>query len=437
MKRILSISFALLLIHCAFAQPGYMPAPENLNSRKEFAEDRFGIFIHWGLYSMMGQGEWAMQLKNMNYREYAHLADAFYPSKFDARQWVRTFKAAGARYITITSRHHDGFSMFGTSASPYNVVDGTPFGRDVLAEIAQACQEEGMKLHFYYSHLDWGRTDFYPRGRTGNGTGRPDEGDWNSYLDFMDTQLTELLTGYGPIRAIWFDGIWDKDMYPREDQPELWNLYHQYELIHSLQPGCLIGNNHHILPFEGEDIQIFEKDIPGHNESGFSGQEISPLPLETCETMNNNWGYCITDTFYKSEDELVRYLVRTAGKGANLLLNIGPRPDGTLPEEAIERLGAMGSWLSTYGESIYGTQAGYIAEQDWGVTTQKDNVLYLHILNHQELLSIPAASRPLEIVRLGDGSAVPFSWKKGVLSLTPSAFEGPDDVICIRFRHNL
>ena len=162
-----------------------------------------------------------------------------------------------------------------------------------------------MKLHFYYSHLDWGRTDFYPRGRTGNGTGRPDEGDWNSYLDFMDTQLTELLTGYGPIRAIWFDGIWDKDMYPREDQPELWNLYHQYELIHSLQPGCLIGNNHHILPFEGEDIQIFEKDIPGHNESGFSGQEISPLPLETCETMNNNWGYCITDTFCNLYRELL------------------------------------------------------------------------------------------------------------------------------------
>lgn len=434
MKKFLLISLAVLAFQCAYAQPGYDPSKENLSAREQFASDRFGIFIHWGLYSMMAQGEWAMQVKNMNYLEYQHLADAFYPSRFDAREWVRAFKASGARYLTITSRHHDGFSMFKTDASPYNVVDATPYGRDVLAEIARACQEEGLHLHIYYSHLDWGRTDFYPRGRTGNGTGRPDSGDWNSYLKFMDTQLTELLTRYGPVRAIWFDGVWDKDAYPREDQLALWNLYAQYELIHSLQPGCLIGNNHHLLPFEGEDIQIFERDIPGKNEFGLSDQEISRLPLETCQTMNGSWGYRITDRDYRSADDLICYLVRTAAKGANLLLNIGPRPDGSIPEEALERLQAIGEWLSRYGESIYRTQAGITGEQAWGVSTQKDDVLYLHVLDHQESITLPDVAKPLGVVRMCDGEAVPYTWKKGVLTVTPSATDLPDNVIKVQFK---
>ena len=158
----------------------------------------------------------------------------------------------------------------------------------------------------------------------------------------MNRQLSELLTGYGPIRAIWFDGWWDHD---QDSVPFNWQLPQQYALIHSLQPGCLVGNNHHQAPFEGEDIQIFERDIPGHNEFGYSGQDISSLPLETCQTMNWSWGYRVTDKDYRSPEDLVQYLVRTAGKGANLLLNIGPRPDGTLPDEALERLEYMGRWL--------------------------------------------------------------------------------------------
>ena len=150
MKKTAILSLLLLCGVAATAQPGYVPSEQNLKAREEFNDDRFGIFIHLGIYSMLGQGEWAMQVQNLNYQEYAHLADGFYPSKFDATQWVRAFKAAGARYLTITSRHHDGFSMFGTKASGYNVVDATPFGRDVIGEIAQACQQEGLKLHLYY-----------------------------------------------------------------------------------------------------------------------------------------------------------------------------------------------------------------------------------------------------------------------------------------------
>ena len=339
----------------------YVPTEANLKARKEFSDARFGIFIHWGIYSMLGHGEWVMQNENIDYREYPLLARGFNPSKFDASEWVRAIKASGAKYITITSRHHDGFSMYDSKASSYNIVKATPFGRDVLKELSQACSEEGLTLNFYYSHLDWGRTDYWPLGRTGLGTGRPQGNEdgtisscilndyartafdildeqarmrhadipdsrqrhdcsgsrinaWEHYMDFIDAQLTELLTGYGPIGAIWFDGVWDKDDRPREEQPGIWNLRRQYDLIHNLQPACLVGNNHHLLPFEGEDIQIFERDIPGMNEYGLSGQDISRLPLETCQTMNRTWGYRITDKDYKTAEFLIRYLVRTAGK---------------------------------------------------------------------------------------------------------------------------
>lgn len=409
--KILLITVLAVVSVSSKAQSSYTPSPENLAAREAFSSDRFGIFIHWGIYSMLGQGEWAMQLQNLNYKEYARLADGFYPSRFDAREWVRAIKASGARYITITSRHHDGFSMFHSAASPYNIVNATPFGRDVIGELAEACHEEGIRLHFYYSHLDWGRTDYWPRGRTGRGTGRPDgtEGDWRHYLDFINAQLTELLTQYGPVGAIWFDGLWDMDARPRDEQPAIWNLDEQYALIHRLQPGCLVGNNHHIAPFAGEDIQIFERDLPGENEAGYSaGQEVSRLPLETCQTMNRSWGYDIKDKDYKSADDLIRYLVRTAGKGANLLLNIGPRPDGTLPEEALERLAAIGAWMDVYGETIYGTEAGCTGAQDWGVSTQKGDVLYLHVLNPAEMLTLDLPRKIKTAEAFPSGSALRF-----------------------------
>ena len=160
---------------------------------------------------MMGVGEWVMQNKDISYREYPKLAKTFYPSEFDADAWVKAIKDAGAKYITITTRHHDGFSLFKTATSTYNSVDGTPFKRDIIKELAAACQRQGIKLHLYYSHLDWGRED-YPQGRTGLGTGRDkSKANWASYYHFMNTQLTELLTNYGPVGAIWFDGWWDHD----------------------------------------------------------------------------------------------------------------------------------------------------------------------------------------------------------------------------------
>lgn len=432
----LAIAVILAGLNVANAS-SYVPSAENLKARENFSDARFGIFIHWGIYSMLGQGEWVLHSKNIDSKEYSRLAAGFDPSKFNAREWVKAIKKSGAKYITITSRHHDGFSMYGSKASPYNIVDATPFGRDVLKELAEACEEEGIALHFYYSHLDWGREDFYPLGRTGHGTGRacPADtvGSWKHYLDFMNAQLTELLTGYGKVGAIWFDGVWDMDERPREDQPGIWNLDNQYALIHRLQPACLVGNNHHLLPFEGEDIQIFERDIPGMNEYGLSGQEISRLPLETCQTMNHSWGYKITDKDYKTPEFLVKYLVRTAGKGANLLLNIGPRPDGTLPDEAIERLNYMGEWLGKYGESIYGTEGGEISEQPWGVVTRKGNTMYVHVLakdstRNDSKVEVPLPAHNVLSAKSFDGDkTIAFTHTpKGVLLDLP---ELPEDLV--------
>lgn len=406
------------------AAQDYSPTEENLKSRQEFRDARFGIFLHWGLYAMLATGEWTMTNNNLNYKEYAKLAGGFYPSRFNAAEWVSAIKASGAKYICFTSRHHEGFSMFHTKYSDYNVVDATPFKRDILKELADECHKQGIRLHLYYSHLDWYRED-YPWGRTGRGTGRPDaKGNWSSYYQFMNNQLTELLTNYGPIGAIWFDGWWDQDQNPNFD----WQLPGQYELIHRLQPGCLVGNNHHQVPFAGEDIQIFERDLPGENKAGLSGQDISSLPLETCETMNGMWGYKITDQNYKSAKTLIHYLVKAAGKDANLLMNIGPQPDGCLPEVAVQRLKEVGEWMRVYGETIYGTRGGCIAPHDWGVTTQKGNHLFVHILNLQDkALFLPLDEKMVKRALTFDGKK-PLAFKRVDGGITLLLDEIPTEV---------
>ncbi len=378
MKKLLAAAMlALSLTASANTNQTYTPSADNIAARKHFQDSKFGIFLHWGLYAMLATGEWTMTNNNINYKEYAKLAGGFYPSRFSAKEWVSQIKASGAKYICFTTRHHEGFSMFKSKYSDYNVVDASPFKRDIVKELADECHRQGIDIHFYYSHIDWQREDA-PLGRTGLGTGRPvEKQNWDSYYTFMNNQLTELLTNYGKVGAIWFDGWWNQDINPSFD----WRLPEQYALIHRLQPACLIGNNHHQTPFEGEDFQMFERDLPGENTAGLSGQSISQLPLETCETMNGMWGYKITDQNYKSTKTLIHYLVKAAGRNANLLMNIGPQPDGCLPEVAVQRLKEMGEWMKTYGETIYGTRGGRVSPHDWGVTTEKDNKIFVHILN--------------------------------------------------------
>lgn len=321
------------------AVPHYVPSASNLAARQAFREAGFGIFLHWGIYSMAGRGEWMMNNDKVNREEYAKLAEGFYPAHFNAREWVRLFKQAGAKYICFTARHHDGFSMFATKQTKYNIVDATPFKRDVVRELADACRKEGLKLHLYYSLVDWYRED-YPMGeRTGLDNGKdPAKGDYDHYFEFMKAQLTELLTRYGEIGCIWMDGLWNQK--PGFD----WRLPELYAHIHSLQPACLIANNHHQAAKEGEDIQCFERDVPGENKAGYISGEIEisrQLPLETCQTMNRTWGYSLTDQNYKSVEEIRALLEAANAKGANLLLNIGPMPSGKLPDKAVDILKAL------------------------------------------------------------------------------------------------
>lgn len=409
-----------------FSQSSYVPSESNLQSRKEFSDSKFGVFIHWGIYSMFGQGEWYMTNAGIDCHEYAKAASGFYPIRFDAKEWVSAIKEAGAKYICFTTRHHDGFSMFDTKYSDYNIVDATPFKRDVVKELAEECKKQGIKLHLYYSHLDWTREDYYPYGRTGRNTGRTKHGNWNDYFNFMNNQLTELLTNYGPIGAIWFDGMWD--------QPDDfdWRLDEQYSLIHKLQPACMIGNNHHKKPIEGEDFQMFERDLPGENKAGLSSEsEIGQLPLETCQTMNGMWGYKIQDQNYKSVSELIRLLVRASGKGANLLMNVGPQPNGEIPAVALERLKGMGEWLSKYGETVYGTTRGDVMTADWGTTTRKGNTLYVHILtdNMPQFVTLPLKDKVVSAVNLNTGTKISYEKIKGGIVLHTDNLEPEIDCI--------
>ena len=384
MKRFFLLVALLCMAGAPLRAENYKPTPENIQSRRQFSEDRFGIFIHWGIYSTFAQGEWYLQDGPLRREEYAKAANAFYPHDFDAKAWAKVFKKAGARYITFTTRHHDGFSMWNTRQSDYNIMH-TPYGKDIVAQLAEACRENNLALHLYYSHIDWMRDD-YPMGRTGRRVGK-------------DTA-----------KADW-------------------------PLIHRLQPACLVGNNHHQQPNEGEDLQFFERDVPGENKAGLSGQAIGRLPLETCETMNGMWGYKVADQNYKSADQLVQLLVRTASKGANLLLNVGPQPDGNLPAAAVERLEAMGEWLQVNGESIYGTAAGSLGDGKNVVSTRRGSKVYVHILDPEiKMLDLPCSDQVKKVYRLGKGTPLSFKYGRKRLSFAAADEQVPDRIYVVELK---
>lgn len=416
-----------LFVTTAVAQTSYQPTRENLASREWFENARFGLFIHWGVYSVLGDGEWVMNNQHIPVKTYEKIPAFFNPSEFNPSEWVQMAKDAGMKYITITSKHHDGFAMFDLKISDYTIVKKTPYRKDVLKMLADECRKQGIKLFFYHSQLDWHHPEYFPRGFTGGEyTGRKGDGNWFAYLDYMDAQLTELLTNYGEIGGIWFDGMWDK-------KDANWRLRKTYDLIHRLQPAALVGSNHHLAPFEGEDFQMFEKDLPGNNTTGFSGdQKVGDLPKETCETINNSWGFNLQDKNNKSKKELVQYLVKSAGYGANFLLNVGPMPNGKIQPEHVELLKQIGDWMKANGETIYGTKGGPLSAREWGVTTQKGNKIYIHILNWQdETLTLPKLGKKVVSARLfADKSSVRFLENDFGISLqVPKARQDEVDTI--------
>ena len=401
-------TFALFCVLCVanLTAQKYSPSDENLAARVSFQEDKFGMFVHWGVYSLLGDGEWVMHNQNIAIDEYEKLPTFFNPIDFDPKEWVALVKEAGMNYITITSRHHDGFSMFDSKVTEYDIVDATPYGKDVLKELADECRKQGVKLFFYYSLLDWNRDDYFPRGRTGNGIPGRGEGEWENYIVFMKAQLKELLTNYGDIGGIWFDGHWDQKEWDGKAFGALkvdWHYDEIYKMIHDLQPQALIGNNHHIGVIDGEDFQMFEKDLPGKNTTGWgtAANQIGSVPLEVCETINGSWGFNLQDRKHKSDKELIHYLIKAAGYGSNMLLNVGPMPNGKIQPEHQASLRAMGAWLKQNGTTIYGTRKGPMAPNDDFVSTQKGKTVYLHLLN-PELNVIHIDEVPVKIKSISD-----------------------------------
>ncbi len=408
--------FAIVLACTGQAQT-YTPAPENLKAREWFQDNKFGLFIHWGVYSVLGKGEWVMNNDKMSITEYEKLPARFNPTEFNPADWVSMAKNAGMKYITITSKHHDGFAMWGTKQGNWDIVDRTPYKKDPLKMLADECRRQGIKLFFYHSQLDWHHPDYFPLGRTGHASGRPESGNFDRYLDYMNSQLRELLTGYGPVGGIWFDGMWDK---PNAN----WHLDKTYGLIHSLQPAAMVGSNHHLKPFDGEDFQMFEKDLPGGRDSEFNAKsEIGALPLETCETINIAWGYNSSDKKFKSTKQLVQYLVKAAGNNANFLLNVGPMPNGKIQPEFTQRLHEIGEWMKKNGESVYGTRGGPITPRSWGVTTRKAGKIYIHVLDWQDdVLALPKLTGVRSATLLASGKPVEM---KELTGSTVLRFPGP------------
>jgi alpha-L-fucosidase len=329
---------------------------------KWWREAKFGMFIHWGVYSIPADGEWHMNAHGMQVKDYEKYVPQFNPTKFDAAKWVRVAKAAGMKYITITSKHHDGFCMFDSKLTDYSIVKATPYAKDPMVELAAECKKQGIKLCFYHSIMDWHHPDYLPRREWEKQTRPAGDASLDKYIEYMKGQLTELLTKYGPIGGIWFDGGWE------HSTAELHSL-EVVNLIRKLQPGIMI-NDRINLP---EDYSTPEQSIP-------AGAMPGGRLWETCMTLNNNWGYARDDHNWKSVEDLVHKICDIAGKGGNFLLNVGPTELGEIPDASIERLEAVGKWMKANGKGVYGTTKSPFNKLPFeGRCTRKGRTLYLHV----------------------------------------------------------
>ncbi|MBU6348938.1 MAG: alpha-L-fucosidase [Chloroflexi bacterium] len=361
-----------------------------------FQDARFGMFVHWGLYSILGKQEWVMHTDRIPVPEYEKLALQFNPTKFDADAWVRTAADAGQKYIVVTSRHHDGFSMYDTALSDYKVTN-SPFRRDPIAELAKACSQHGVKLGFYVSLLDWHHPAYRFRAESGLA--------WADYLGFLHGQVHELCTQYGELAVLWFDGDWPHAALNEDNAYFLaggsFEYPALYDKIHELQPHAVVENNRHAEPLPGEDLQGFEQDLPGENTAGFNTTTLYGLPIQICMTLNDHWGWSRHDRNTKSVQRLVHLLAKSASVGGNLLLNVGPTPEGEIPALHQERLREVGRWLARNGAGIYGSRAGTLPPPRGCVCTRRGDRHFVHVLdNISDCVQLSGVPEPLQQARL-------------------------------------
>jgi len=350
-------------------------------------EDKFGMFIHWGLYAIPagqwqgkkipGIGEWIMEKAKIPVPEYEKLAGQFNPVKFDAEQWVLIAKNAGMKYIVITSKHHDGFCLWDSKVTDYDIMDATPFKRDILKELSEACKKHGIKLCFYHSIMDWHHPDaqgvFYPN----YNDRKMSNPNFARYVEkYLKPQLKELVRNYGPLGVLWFDGEWVGDWTESMGKD-------MYNYVLGLQPDIIINNR---VGKGRKGMEGFSDSEEAAGDFGTPEQQIPAKGLpgvdwESCMTMNKTWGFVSYDDNWKSTEDLIRKLTDIASKGGNFLLNVGPTAEGLIPQPSVERLAAMGQWLKVNGESIYGTTASPLGEVPWGRCTARPGKLYLHVFD--------------------------------------------------------
>ena len=365
------------------------PIIEARNERtKWFLEDRFGMFIHWGLYSIPARGEWLRNNERTTIEDYQQYFDEFDPIYFEPEKWARLAKEAGMKYAVLTAKHHDGFCLFDSKLTDYKCTN-TKYGRDIVREYLEAFRKEGIKVGLYYSLLDWHHPD-YPHFNDrihpmrGN-PDYPDEGrNWQNYIDYFHGQVRELLTDYGKLDIMWFDFAYD-DM-----KGEKWQATKLFNMIRELQPHLITDNRIEgageyygsIMTDEPEiyagDFASPEQMIPPEGMCNVHGE---PVPWEACITLNDHWGYCAHDNHYKSAKMVIRNLVECVSKNGNMLLNVGPNAKGEIPEKSVEILKEVGKWMRENSDSIYGCKKAQFPKPDWGRFTQKGNKLYAHVFD--------------------------------------------------------
>jgi alpha-L-fucosidase len=435
-RSVLTLVFASALLAVAIPQMPVAASPETPAERDArmawWRDARFGMFIHWGLYAVpageyKGQrskeiGEWIMSWANIPRAEYEHFAEQFNPAKFDAAAWVATAKNAGMKYIVITSKHHDGFAIYDSAVSDYDIVDRTPYKKDPVAELAAETKKAGLKFCFYYSIMDWHHpsqfVDAAGKDRTaGNHQNQMLPGQKPVYVAYMKAQLKELVTKYDPA-VLWFDGEWG-DWWTEEDGQDL------YAYVRGLKPSIIINNRVGKGRKGMEGMNRTDREYSGDfgtPEQQIPANGIPGVDWESCMTLNDTWGFKSYDDNWKSTETLVRNLIDIASKGGNYLLNVGPTAQGQIPGASVERLAGMGKWMAVNGESIYGTTASpFHAQLAFGRATKKGDRLYVQVFDWPAngTLTLPSwGGNPKKAWLLATNAAVPLKASAEGVTLT-------------------
>ncbi|OUS77048.1 alpha-L-fucosidase [Paenibacillus sp. MY03] len=386
---------------------------ERTDRTEWFLNDRFGMFIHWGLYAIPARGEWVRSFEQLTVEDYQPYFEQFDPVDYDPRAWAKAAKQAGMKYAVLTAKHHDGFCLFDSKLTDYKATN-TKAGRDLVAEFLEAFRAEGLKVGLYYSLIDWHHEDYPAYGdqihpMKNNEQFKRDPANFHRYLTYMHGQVRELLTNYGKLDIMWFDFSYG------EMSQETWKATELIGMMRSLQPHIIIdnrleGSGEHGGSIYSDEPTVYAGDFASPEQiippRGITGADGNPVPWEACITLNNNWGYAAADRQYKSPATVIRKLVECVSKNGNLLLNVGPDARGVIPRESLDILAEVGDWIARNGDSIYGCGASELPKPDWGRYTSNGGKLYAHVFEESigPIVLAGLASHVKSARLLADGS---------------------------------